>query len=62
VDPWATRENLDRYDNRLIFDAYRLKSLVLAAEGRTEEASELIDTLSARYAHTRVLDSLPPAR
>lgn len=62
VDPWATRENLDRYDNRLVFDAYRLKSLVLAAEGRTEEASELIDTLSARYAHTRVLDSLPPAR
>ena len=37
VDPWATRENLDRYDNRLVFDAYRLKSLVLAAEGQQKK-------------------------
>ncbi len=62
VEPWATKENLDRFDNRLVFDAYRLKSLVVAAEGRAKEASELLDTLKARYAHTRVLDSLPPAR
>lgn len=62
LEPWATAENLDRYDNKLVFDAYRLKSLALTAEGRTKEASELIDTLSARYAHTRALDSLPKPR
>ena len=59
VEPWATQENLDRYDNRLVFDAYRVKSLALIADGRTEEARELIDVLKSRYAHTRALDSLP---
>ncbi len=61
IDPWATKENLDRYDNRLVFDAYRLKSLVLIADGQVDEARELIDILKTRYPHARVLDSLPPA-
>jgi len=59
VEPWATTENLDRFDNRLAFDAFRIKVLVLLRQGRRTEASALIETLKSRYPHTRALESLP---
>ena len=59
VGPWATVENLDRFDNRLTFDAYRIKALALLRQHRTGEASVLIDLLRSRYPHTRVLPTLP---
>ncbi len=62
VEPWATTENLDRFDNRLAFDAFRIKALAFLRQGRTAEASALIDFLRARYPHTRALESLPSLR
>lgn len=59
VDPWATIENLDRFDNRLAFDAYRIKAQAFLRQKKTGEAAALIDTLRRRYPHTRALDSLP---
>ena len=59
VEPWATTENLDRFDNRLAFDAFRIKALALLRLGRRVEASALIEILKARYPHTRALESLP---
>jgi hypothetical protein len=59
VEPWATTENLDRFDNKLAFDAFRIKALALLRQGRTVEASALVDMLRARYPHTRALKSLP---
>ncbi|MGB4586097.1 MAG: hypothetical protein WBH66_03495, partial [Rectinemataceae bacterium] len=59
VEPWATTENLDRFDNRLAFDAFRIKVLALLRQGRRTEASALIETLKVRYPHTRALESLP---
>jgi len=59
AEPWATRENLGRFDNRLVFDAYRIKALALIRKGRRIEAAEAIDTLLQYYPHTRALDTLP---
>ncbi|HWP67873.1 MAG TPA: hypothetical protein VN437_01140, partial [Rectinemataceae bacterium] len=59
VGPWATVENLDRFDNRLTFDAYRIKALGLLRQRKTKEAAVLIDLLRSRYPHTRILSTLP---
>jgi hypothetical protein len=59
VEPWATQDNLERFDNKLVFDAFRIKALALLRESRGEEAKAAIDMLRARYPHTRALDSLP---
>ncbi len=59
VEPWATMDNLERFDNRLVFDAYRIKALALLRENKGKEAKASADILRARYPHTRVLESLP---
>lgn len=59
VDRWATAENLDRYDNRLVFDAWKIKAMILAREGRQKEADDIVRMLKDRYPRTRVLSSLP---
>jgi len=59
VEPWATEENLDRFDNKLVFDAYKIKALAFLRQRRTNEAAVLIELLRTRYPHTRVLSSLP---
>jgi len=59
VEPWATMDNLERFDNKLVFDAYRIKALALLRDKKGEEAKAAVDILRARYPHTRVLESLP---
>ena len=59
VEPWATVQNLDRFDNRLTFDAYRIKALALLRQRKAGEAEVLIGLLRSRYPHTRVLSTLP---
>lgn len=59
VTRWATEENLDRYDNRLVFDAWKIKAMILAREGRQSEADDIVRMLKDRYPRTRVLSSLP---
>ncbi|HWR10722.1 MAG TPA: hypothetical protein VN445_02770 [Rectinemataceae bacterium] len=59
VEPWATVENLERFDNRLVFDAFRIKALARLREKKVGEAEVLIETLRRRYSHTRALESLP---
>jgi hypothetical protein len=59
VEPWATKDNLERFDNKLVFDAFRIKALALLRESRGEEAKAAIDLLRARYPHTRALEGLP---
>jgi hypothetical protein len=59
VGRWATAENLDRYDNRLVFDAWKIKAMILAREGRQKEADDIVRMLKDRYPRTRVLSSLP---
>lgn len=59
AEPWATQDNLERFDNKLVFDAYRIEALALLRENKGEEAKAAIDILRARYPHTRVLESLP---
>ena len=59
VRPWATIENLDRFDNKLAFDAFRIEALAFLRQNKTEEAMAAIDILRRRYPHTRALESLP---
>lgn len=59
VGPWATPAALERYDNMLSFDAFRIKAEVLAREGRKREAAALITLLRERYPGTRPASSLP---
>ena len=59
VSRWATEDNLDRYDNRLVFDAWKIKAMILAREGRQGEADKIVRMLKDRYPRTRVLSSLP---
>lgn len=62
VAPWATPGTLDRFDNRLAFDAYRIKALALLRQKKIEEAAAVIDMLRSRYPHTRALETLPYLR
>ncbi len=62
VEPWADTEMLERFDNRLVFDAFRLKALALLSSDEEEAISKargLLETLKSTYPHTRVLDTLP---
>lgn len=59
VEPWAKEENLDRFDNRLAFDAFRIKALALLRQGEKQKAAEALEILRAHYPGTRALDSLP---
>jgi len=59
VERWAIPENLDRYDNMLSFDAFKIKAKILHVEGKTSEAAELLDLLRTRYPHTRAVQALP---
>ncbi len=62
VEPWATAENLERFDNKLAFDAFRIKALALLREGKTGQAAAAVEILRARYPHTRALNGLPNLR
>jgi len=59
VDDWATEENLGRFDNKLVFDAFRIKAQSFLRLRKTEEAAGLIEILRNHYPHTRALQSLP---
>jgi hypothetical protein len=59
VEPYATMEYLERYDNRLTFEAYRIKAEVLVRSGKVKEAQDLLTLLRTRYAHVRDLSRLP---
>jgi len=58
VERWAIPENLDRYDNMLSFDAFKIKAKILQVEGKNGEAAELLDMLRNRYPHTRAVQTL----
>lgn len=62
AERWATEETLDRYDNMLAFDAWRIKAEVLAREDRAAEASDIVDMLRARYPHSRAIQQLPATK
>jgi len=62
VRPWATIENLDRFDNKLAFDAFRIEAQAFLRQKKTTEAIAAIDILRQRYPHTRALESLPNLR
>jgi hypothetical protein len=62
VDRWATTANLERFDNMLVFDAFKIKALAFAREGKTSQAEALFETLREHYPHTRGLAGLPPPR
>jgi len=59
VKPWATIENLDRFDSKLAFDAFRIEAQAFLRQKKTDEAIAAIDILRRRYPHTRALESLP---
>ncbi|MCE5257214.1 MAG: hypothetical protein LLF89_10270 [Spirochaetaceae bacterium] len=59
VEKWAVPETLERYDNMLGFDAFRIKAWILQSEGKISEAREIIDMLKRRYPHTRAVLDLP---
>jgi hypothetical protein len=59
VEPYASMDYLERYDNLLIFEAYRIKAQALALSGQPDAATELYKLLRMRYAHVRDLDRLP---
>ncbi|MFA5852626.1 MAG: hypothetical protein WC820_07995, partial [Spirochaetales bacterium] len=62
VRPWATVENLDRFDNKLAFDAFKIEAQAFLCQKKTTEAKAAIDILRRRYPHTRALESLPNLR
>ena len=62
VRPWATVENLDRFDNKLAFDAFKIEAQAFLRQKKTTEAKAVIDILRRRYPHTRALESLPNLR
>ncbi|HEY9053714.1 MAG TPA: hypothetical protein VIO60_02735 [Rectinemataceae bacterium] len=55
---WTEERTLERFDNRLVFDAYALEARALALEGRKSRAGENLEILRAHYPHTRALPSL----
>jgi hypothetical protein len=57
--PWATLKELNRFDNMLTFDAFRIRALALEQKGKPDVAQGFLDVLKVRYAHTRALDLLP---
>ena len=59
VDDWATEENLGRFDNKLVFDAFRIKAQSFLRLRKTKEAAGLFEILRNHYPHTRALQSLP---
>jgi hypothetical protein len=59
VAPWATREMLERFDDRLVFDAYRITASARLLSGETEKARQALEVLKAHYPNTREIESLP---
>jgi len=59
ADRYATPEYLERYDNQLAFDAYRLKADLLAREGKAESAASIRASLRSRFPHVRASARLP---
>ena len=50
---YATQDNLEKYDNSLIYDYYYLKIRILRDNRQTAEAKELYDYLQSRFNHSR---------
>jgi len=57
VSKYATIDNLDKYDNSIIYDYYIMKSQALAKLNRKKEAKETIDYIFRRYNHSRLNDN-----
>ncbi len=54
---YATLDNLDKYDNSIIYDYHIMKAQTLAKLGRKKEAKEIADYIFNRYNHSRLNDS-----
>ena len=50
---YATQDNLEKYDNSLIYDYYYLKIRILRDRRQNQEAKELYDYLRNRFNHSR---------
>ena len=50
---YATQDNLEKYDNSLIYDYYYLKIRILRDRRQTAEAQELYEYLRNRFNHSR---------
>ncbi len=59
VEPYTRKIVLEKNDNLLGFEAFRIKATILNAEGKRDEARAIVSTLTKRYSHCRALDSLP---
>ncbi|MCX7025989.1 MAG: 6-pyruvoyl-tetrahydropterin synthase-related protein, partial [Spirochaetes bacterium] len=59
VGPWANEEMLERFDNNLVFDAFRITASAQLASGETDKAKQALDILKAHYPDTRALENLP---
>ena len=59
VSPYAKPRYLERYDNRIVFNAYRIKADIFRREGRIDEARAILTLLVERYSHTRDVKNLP---
>ena len=59
VGPWATEDMLERFDDKLTFDAYRITASAKMISGENDEAKKAIEVLKEHYPHTRALESLP---
>jgi hypothetical protein len=59
VEPYTKKISLEKNDNLLGFEGFRIKAAALTYEGKREEAREIVALLRNRYSHCRALDSLP---
>jgi hypothetical protein len=59
VKKWARIDALDLYDNRLVFDAFRIEARIAEIHGNDLRAASLRQILKDRYSGTRVMPSLP---
>lgn len=59
VVPYAQPRLLEEYDDRTIFDAYRIRAELYRRDGELTRTRELLALLRRRYSHTRAAAALP---
>jgi hypothetical protein len=59
IKKWVHIDALDTYDNRLIFDAFRIKARISEMRGDHATARSLLQILRDRYSGTRAMPTLP---
>lgn len=55
VEPYAKPVYLERYDNRVIFDAYRIQAQILSRTGNAGKAAVIYTMLRDRFPHARAI-------